>query len=180
MVVCPVCEHQQALGEECRVCGKKLAGPGVVPLPIEPLPGLESTSFGAAGPAPAAAIPELEPTRHGAVAVAVALAPDLEPTRAAPVRVPVEAVPGLEQTRGEPIPGDGPTARPVTLTCRYCRTENPPSETTCGRCGMRLPLWEDAAAVPPPEPGAPARCAACGTLNAGDVCTGCGARVRRG
>jgi len=180
MVVCPVCEHQQLLGEECQVCGKKLTGPGVVPLPVEPLPGLESTSLGDAGPAAPVAIPELEPTRHGPVAAIPALTPDVEPTRAAPVQVAAEAVPGLEQTRGEPIPGDGPTARPATLTCRYCRSENPPSEGTCGRCGMRLPVWEVAAAPPPPGPGAEARCAACGTLNPGAICSGCGALVRRG
>ncbi len=180
MVVCPVCEHQQALGEECQLCGKKLTGPGVVPMPIEPVPGLEVTSLGGAGSAPAAAIPELEPTRYGAVAVAVAPAPDLEPTRAAPVQVPVEAVPGLEHTRGEPIPGDAPTARPASLTCRYCRAENPPSEATCGRCGMRLPVWEGTAGAPPPEAAQAARCAACGTLNAGEICSGCGALVRRG
>jgi hypothetical protein len=179
MVVCPVCEHQQALGEECQVCGAKLAGPGVVPVPVEPLPGLESTSLGAAGPVTAGAIPDLELTRHGAVAVAASPAPDLEPTRADPVNVTVEAVPGLEQTRGEPIPGDGPTPRPTSLTCRYCRAENPPSQAICGRCGMRLPVWEGAAAAPPLEPGEAARCAACGTLNAGEICTGCGALVRR-
>lgn len=180
MVVCPVCENQQALGEECQVCGTRLAGPGVVPLPVEPLAGLESTAFGAAPAAPPAAMPDLEPTLRAPVAAAPAPAPDLEPTRAAPVRVSVEPLPGLELTRGAPIPGDAPTARPASLVCRYCRTENPPSETICGRCGMRLPLWEKTAAAPPPlDPVTAARCPACGTLNAGEICTGCGGLVRR-
>ncbi len=180
MVVCPVCENQQALGEECQVCGTRLAGPGVVPLPVEPLAGLESTAF---GPAPAAAappMPDLEPTLRAPAAAAPAPAPDLEPTRAAPVRVSVEPVPGLELTREAPIPGDASTARPASLVCRYCRTENPPSEVICGRCGMRLPLWEKAAAAPTAPGPVAARCPACGTLNAGEICTGCGGLVRRG
>lgn len=179
MIVCPVCEHQQALGEECQVCGRKLYGPGVVPLPVEPLPGLEGTSHGDAGPAPAAVVPDLEPTLHPAAAAPAAPALELEPTRAAPVQVAAEAVPGLEGTMADPIPGDGPTARPATLTCRYCRTENPPSEAICGRCGMRLPPWEGAAAAAPLEPAEGTRCPACGTLNLGEICSGCGGLVRR-
>lgn len=178
MVVCPVCEHQQAVGEECQVCGHALAGPGVVPLPVDPLPGLESTSLADAGPVPGLAMAELEPTRHRPAAGVAPPAPDLEPTRAAPVAVAAEEMPGLEATRGEPIPGDEPTARPLALTCRYCRTENPPSEVVCGRCGMRLPVWDGpaAAAAGPEEP---VRCPSCGTLGAGEICTGCGGLVRR-
>lgn len=179
MVVCPVCENQQAAGDECQVCGRKLSGPGVVPLPVEPVPGLEVTSFGAAEVPAGPPLPELEPTRHRPAAGEVAAALDLEPTRAAPVAVRAEAVPDLEPTRGEPIPGDGPTARPATLTCRYCRTENPPGEATCGRCGMRLPVWDGPRAAEGTGAAAPARCPACGTLNAGEICSGCGALVRR-
>lgn len=178
MVVCPVCEHQQTAGDECQVCGKKLSGPGVVPLPVETLPGLEVTDLGRAEAPPAPPIPELEPTRHPPAAGDPAPALALEPTRAPPVQVQAEAVPDLEPTEAESIPGDGPTARPATLVCRYCRTENPPTEASCGRCGMRLPVWDGPAAPPGTEP-APARCPACGTLNAGDLCTGCGVLVRR-
>ena len=179
MVVCPVCENRQAVGEECQVCGARLAGPGVVPLPVEPLAGLEATRFEAAPAAPAPALPDLEPTLLAPVAAPGAPALDLEPTRAAPVEVPVTPLPGLERTRGEPIPGDAPTARPATLVCRYCRTENPPGEAICGQCGMRLPLWERAGAEPAPLESADARCPSCGTLNTGEICTGCGVLVRR-
>lgn len=178
MVVCPVCENRQAVGEECQVCGARLTGPEVIPLPVEPLAGLEATRFDAAPAAPASSLPDLEPTLLAPAAAAAAPAPALEPTRVAPVQVPVEALPGLEPTRGEPVPADAPTARPAALVCRYCRTENPPSETTCGRCGMRLPLWEASAAASL-DPAVPARCPACGTLNAGEICTGCGSLVRR-
>ncbi|HEU4384556.1 MAG TPA: hypothetical protein VFR85_13800 [Anaeromyxobacteraceae bacterium] len=179
MVVCPVCEHQQAAGDECQVCGKKLSGPGVVPLPAEALPGLELTALGGVEAPPAPPIPGLEPTHHQPAAGGAAATLDLEPTLAPPVEVQPQALPDLEPTEAEPIPGDGPTARPATLVCRYCRTENPPTEASCVRCGMRLPIW-DGPAVPLGE-GAPAlvRCPACGTLNAGDLCTGCGVLVRR-
>lgn len=180
MVVCPVCENQQAVGEECQVCGARLTGPGVVPLPVEPLAGLEATRFDAVPAPPAAALPDLEPTHLSPAAAATAPTPDLEPTRVAPVRVPVEPLPELERTEGEPIPGDAPTARPAALLCRYCRTENPPSEIICGRCGMKLPVWEGpAAATAPVGEAVPARCPACGTFNAGEICSGCGSLVRR-
>ncbi len=179
MVVCPVCENRQAVGEECQVCGARLTGPGVVPLPVEPLAGLETTRFDAAPATPAAAMPDLEPTLLAPAAAATVPAIDLEPTRAAPVQVPLETLPGLEVTRGEPVPGDAPTARPATLVCRYCRTENPPAGTICRRCGMRLPLWEGPAAAAPLDPESPVRCPACGTPSAGEICTGCGGLVRR-
>jgi hypothetical protein len=177
MVVCPVCEHQQAAGDECQRCGRKLTGPGVVPLPVEPLPGLEATRLGDGGGVAVAPIPDLELTHHRPAAAEAAPALELEPTRAAPVRVSAEVVPDLEPARAETIPGDGPTRRPAILVCRYCRTENPPGETSCLRCGMRLPPWE--APAPVADAAAPARCPACGTLNAGEICTGCGGLVRR-
>lgn len=180
MVVCPVCENQQPTGDECQVCGHRLRGPGVAPLPVEPLPGLEATALGSAEPPPAAPMLELEPTRHRPAAGDAPLVPELEPTRAAPVQVRPETVPGLEPTEAEALPGDAPTLRPATLTCRYCRTENPPSEVICGRCGMRLSRWEGPAAPGSLEALAPTRCPACGTLNAGEICTGCGGLVRRG
>ncbi len=178
MVVCPVCEHQQPAGDECQVCGHKLTGPGVVPLPVEPLPGLEVTALGGAEAVAVAPLPDLELTHHRTAAAEAAPAMDLEPTGAAPVAVSAEVVPDLEPTQGETIPGDVPTPRPAILVCRYCRTENPPGETSCLRCGMRLPIWEGPAAAPP-EGQAPVRCPACGTQNAGEICTGCGGLVRR-
>src|SRR5512139_2358337 len=158
MVVCPVCEHQQSAGDECQVCGRKLTGPGVVPLPVEPLPGLEATALEGAEEVAAAPIPDLELTHHGPAVAEAAPPLELEPTRAAPVRVSAEVVPDLEPTQAETIPGDGPTRRPATLVCRYCRTENPPGETSCARCGMRLPAWEGPAAASSPDAAAPARC----------------------
>jgi hypothetical protein len=183
MVACPVCEHVQASGEDCDVCGKRLAGPGVEPLPVEPVPGFEPTVAAATEAAYAEVVPGLEPTHLAPVAdVAVPPAPDLEPTRMDPVDAPAEAVPGFEATEAEPIPGDGPTPLPAVLVCRYCRTPAPPTDVLCGRCGMKLPAYLPAAAeaVLPGDP-VPVRCFSCATLNTGPapVCSGCGALLRR-
>lgn len=178
MVVCPVCEHPQAVGEDCQVCGRRLSGPGVVPLPFDRVPGLEPTRLDPGGEAPPQLVADLEPTQHPAAALAAAPAVELESGRAAPVAVEAVAVPGLERTPAEPS-GDSPTGPPLTLVCRYCRTESPPGEVICGRCGMRLPTWDLGAAGLLLEP-VELRCFACGTRNVGDICSGCGALIRRG
>lgn len=183
MVVCPVCEHQQASGEDCEVCGKRLAGPGVVPLPVEPLAGLEPTAADATGDAYEDLMPGLEPTRMAPADAIVLPATEIEPTRMAPVDAPIETVPGFEPTETEPIPGDVTAALPAVQVCRYCRTPAPPSDVICGRCGMKLQLFAPAApeATMPGEP-VPVRCFSCATLNTGPerFCSGCGALVRRG
>lgn len=170
MIVCPVCEHAQAQGAECEVCGKKLLrGPAAIPF-VPPVEGLEPTRH-ADVDAGAPYLPELEPTRHAAIDSAPGTAMELEPGRAAPVDVADDPVPGLEHG-GEAIPGDAPTAVPAIVICRYCRTPAPPGERVCGRCGMRLPVFER----PPEEEVAGRRCS-CGTVVTGVLCPTCGARV---
>ncbi len=177
MILCPVCEHAQATGDECDVCGRRLADVGAEAPPVPPVAGLEPTRLPPADAPVEAPLADLEPTRRPAVEVAPALAVDVEPTRAAPVEVAVEETPGLERTAVEPIPGDAPTPEAIAVVCRYCRTPAFPGEVICGNCGMRLPL-DRAAPVLPAEERVPVRCPSCGTPNRDDVCTGCGGLVR--
>ncbi|HEY6004057.1 MAG TPA: hypothetical protein VIV57_14375 [Anaeromyxobacter sp.] len=171
MIVCPVCEHTQAQGAECEVCGKKLLhGAAAIPF-VPPVEGLEHTRH-ADVDASAPLLPELEPTRQAAVEAWSDPAPDLDPGRAAPVDVADDPVPDLERSQ-EGLPADAPTAVPAIVTCRYCRTPSLPGEHVCGRCGMRLPVFEERA--PEAEP-AGRRCG-CGALVTGPLCPICGARL---
>lgn len=171
MIVCPVCEHAQAQGAECEVCGKRLlSGPAAIPF-VPPVEGLEPTRH-ADVDASAPLLPELEPTRAAGVDVAEDPAPDLDPGRAAPVDVADDPVPDLERTQ-DGVPDDGPTAVPAIATCRYCRTPAAPGERVCGRCGMRLPLFEERADEEPPPP----RLCGCGAAVTGPLCPNCGARM---
>ncbi len=170
MIVCPVCEHQQAQGSECELCGKKLVhGPAGIPA-VAPLEGLELTRHGDVD-APVESIGELEPT---ALQGGVDAAPDpvpIEATRLDPVDVTVEPAPDIERIADE-IPDDAPTEVPLFVTCRYCRTEAMPGERVCGRCGMRLPDYGGPAASREPPP----RQCGCGALVSGVLCPVCGAR----
>lgn len=173
MIVCPVCEHAQAQGAECEVCGKRLlpAGAGLPSAP--PVEGLEPTHH-APVDAAESALPDLEPTRARDVDAPAETIPDLDHGRAAPVDVAGELVPDLERA-GEAIPGDAPTAVPAVVTCRYCRTPAHPGERVCGRCGMRLPVFERPAAAGTAEE-APRLCS-CGAPVTGSRCRACGARL---
>jgi hypothetical protein len=64
MIICPVCEHQQAQGTECDNCGKALQAPRPVAVAAVPMM-------------------ELEQTHHagGRVAVEVPIIPELDSTR---------------------------------------------------------------------------------------------------
>jgi len=171
MIVCPVCEHAQAQGAECEVCGRKLLhGAAAIPF-VAPVEGLEPTRY-ADVDASGESFPDLEATGQAPVDAPSDPAPDLERGRAAPVDVATDRVPDLEHG-GEGIPGDAPTAVPAIVTCRYCRTPALPGERVCGRCGMRLPVFERG---PEEEPAPPRRCS-CGTLVTGPLCPTCGARV---
>lgn len=177
MIVCPVCEHPQAQGAECEVCGKRLvAGVSAAELAIPPVEGLEPTGH-APVDAPPDAIAGLEPTLHAPEdAPATDPTPDLEATRAAPVDVEVAPAPDVERTAAE-IPGDLPTMLPAFVTCRYCRTPAMPGERLCGRCGMRLPVLGEPAAGENAD-AAPRMCT-CGTAVRADaaLCPSCGARM---
>jgi hypothetical protein len=177
VITCPVCEHQQAAGADCEVCGRVLvlqegaAGPPVAPLEgleptaaagvtptgaIESLPGLEATLQAPAGDVVPDPIPELEPTLAGSVEVVGDQVPDLEPTAAA-------------------ASGDPRTELPLFPVCRYCRTPAGPGERLCGRCGIRLPL--PPSAVPTAASAAPRYCS-CGAPISRASCPSCGARNR--
>src|SRR5512147_327242 len=110
MITCPVCEHVQASGDECEVCGRYEPGPsGPGEASASPLPDLEPTLYQAGEPVPAEAfesLPGLEPTQHegGAPAPPEPAVQWLEGGRADPVGpVSTSAVLDLEPHRAEPI-----------------------------------------------------------------------------
>jgi hypothetical protein len=173
MIVCPVCEHAQAAGSECEVCGRRLQAGRSTDEPVAPLEGLEATLQAKAPEAGIEPLADLEPTRVGPVGAGTqepSGEPDLEPTAASPVEVVVEVVPGLERIEAA-IPGDLPTPEPSVVVCRYCRTAAAPGERTCGRCGMRLP-WRGPVALAE----APPRLCSCGMPITGSRCPACGSR----
>lgn len=170
MIVCPVCEHAQAAGADCDVCGKKLVhGPAGIP-PVAPIDGLEVTRHGAVA-AEAERLPDLEPTAYGAAGEAPPDPVALEPTRAAAVDVAVEPTPDVERIE-DGLPDDARTEVPLFVTCRYCRTEAMPGERMCARCGMALPDFGGPGALPEALP----RICSCGAPVRGSLCPACGAR----
>jgi hypothetical protein len=176
MIVCPVCEHAQAQGAECEVCGKRLVvGLSPADRAIPPVDGLEPTRF-VSSDVLDERLPDLEPTLRGADApFREERTPDLEATAAAPVDVDSPPVPDLERT-DLVVPDDGPTLLPEVVTCRYCRTPAAPGERICGRCGMRLPI---ASALSPKAAAEELRVCTCGTAVRPDasLCPACGARL---
>jgi hypothetical protein len=175
MVVCPVCEHAQAQGAECEVCGKRLArGAAAIPQ-VSPVDGFEPTRLDYEDDpfTSVAALGELEPTLVAPVDVAEEAIPGIEPTLHAPVDAEGFPVDGLERLDAA-IPGDARTTLPAVIVCRYCRTPSPPGERICGRCGMRLPAFAEG---PAPEVSASRRCGSCGALAAGTRCPSCGERL---
>lgn len=174
MTVCPVCEHQQAAGSECEVCGRHLAEGRGTDAPVAPLEGLEPTTLEAAAAALAEPLPGLEVTRFEAAEAPLLseALPGFEQTRAAPVEVAPDVTPDIERVM-DGLPDDGPSLLPLVVTCRYCRTEAGPGERVCGRCGMRLPVF--APTAPVATAGAPRLCS-CGTPITRSICPACGAR----
>jgi ribosomal protein L32 len=184
MIICPVCEHQQAQGDECDNCGKKLQVPrAAAAVVVATLPELEQTVH-AGGRAPVQAVPmaELDHTRQKAGPdLPPQAVQDMETTRAAPIdKISVEAVPELDTGRA---PDDGVrTAAPTgAVTCRYCRNVQAEG-LVCDRCGMRLPkarIAQEAAkpgAVDVEAPWLP--CQKCRTpTRPNKICTVCGTRV---
>ena len=178
MITCPVCEHQQASGSECEVCGRRLEEGLGTDAPVAPLDGLELTSLDAdraAEAAPLERVPDMETTRfEPADAPAGELVPDLEATRAAPVEVAPDVTPDLERGQ-EGLPDDGPSLLPLTVICRYCRTEAHPADRLCARCGMKLPRPHVPVAASARGLAAPRLCS-CGTPVTRSRCPSCGAR----
>ncbi|XXF81041.1 hypothetical protein P2318_15135 [Myxococcaceae bacterium GXIMD 01537] len=184
MIICPVCEHQQAQGDECDNCGKKLQAPRVVAVAVAPLLELEQTQFaGGRAPVPADTVPELEGTRLRA-------GPDLPPQmvqdldrtavdKATFAAAPVAPMLDIDTGRAE---DDGVrTMAPIgPVVCRYCR--NVQSEgLVCDKCGMRLPrarLEAPAEARAGSGEGGWTNCPRCRTPNRpGRSCTTCGAAL---
>jgi hypothetical protein len=175
VITCPVCEHPQADGAECEVCGRSLLAPGAVEVPVAPLEGLEPTL---AAPellvGDLGVMPELEPTLQLSPSeVTLDPVPELEPTSAAPVEASGERVPDLEPTSA-PASSDPRSELPLFPVCRYCRTPAGPGERICGRCGMMLPAGVAPAAV---AVALPLLCS-CGTPITRSTCPACGARNR--
>jgi hypothetical protein len=187
MIICPVCEHQQAQGDECDNCGKKLQVPKTAAAVAVPtLPELEQTQhLGGRVAVDAPALPELDHTRQQAGPdLPPQVVQDMETTRAAPVdKVSVETVPELDTGRA---PDDGVrTAAPTgAVTCRYCRNVQAEG-AVCDRCGMRLPKIRPTAATGAKVTGIAAEdlnwvpCQKCRTpTRPNKICTVCGTRVK--
>jgi hypothetical protein len=174
MVVCPLCEHPQADGTECEVCGRGLPAAPTSETAIPLIEGLEPTLAVPGQDLPVAMVPDLEVTAHAPTgAPSPELVPDLERTPADPVDVTVEPMAGVDRAM-DGLPDEAATPYPAVVVCRYCRTEAALGERICSRCGMRLPT---VALVPPPAAeGAQVRLCSCGTPVRGPRCPSCGAR----
>ena len=184
MIICPMCEHPQAQGIECEVCGKKLTTPIQVQVAVAPLPDLEGTQLaGGRAPVAVAAVPDLELTRQQPVqAGAVAKVQDLDTGRSAPAyNVVVDPLQDLDA--GRQPRDEYRTPAPVgPVVCRYCRNTQE-TGAVCDRCGMRLPKARVAAApVASAEALVPSgewtKCTKCMTnTRAGRACVSCGTHV---
>jgi ribosomal protein L32 len=187
MIICPVCEHQQAQGDECDNCGKKLQVPkAAAAVAVPTLPELEQTQhLGGRVAVDAPVLAELDQTRQQAGPdLPPQVVQDMETTRAAPVdKVSVETVPELDTGRA---PDDGVrTAAPTgAVMCRYCRNVQAEG-MVCDRCGMRLPRTRPAAATGAKVTGISAEdlnwipCQKCRTpTRPNKICTVCGTRVK--
>jgi hypothetical protein len=182
MIICPVCEHQQAQGAECEVCGKKLIATGPLVVAVAPLAELEQTQLaGGRAPVPVAAIPDLELTAQQAVpAVPVQAMPDMDTGRAAAaLNVMVAPIPDVDTGRAA---SDGHrTAAPVgPVVCRYCRNVAE-SGAVCNFCGMRLPkvrLAQPQVVASLPKSGERTSCPKCHSpAYAGRACVTCSTMV---
>ncbi|GEJ58447.1 hypothetical protein [Anaeromyxobacter diazotrophicus] len=169
MARCPLCDHEQALGDACDVCGRALRGAGVVRVPVQLLEGLDPTGY-ASAPAPSgAAMPELEPTGVSAVpAVAGPREAWVEATAQEAVAVAVEPL-EVERTSG-----DGERSpREAVVRCRYCGELVPEGEAFCLRCAMHI----GSRASAPEAFVEQVRCRACGAAGSGERCHACGERL---
>lgn len=183
MITCPVCEHQQASGFECEVCGKELGGLsalGPPPSREERLEGLEPNAAGPMGEVPVARLEGLEPSRFEGVAQAPAeVVAGLEATRLERVgEVPLEVFDDLTPDRA-PDDGQRTVLSADQVTCRYCRQPQAPA-ASCVRCGMSLPRVQvsEVGVILGMVEEVAGRCRACGAPGrAGQRCGECGTLV---
>lgn len=147
MVICPVCEHPQASGDACDVCGRPLGDPGASALAVEPVEGLEPTRHAEVGDASPDLIPDLEPTRADpAVDAPAGPAEWVEGTlHTAEFVLTAGAEVEVEPTLHPPAPAEPPRDPFSPEVCRYCRTPAAIGAVFCDRCGMKLDLHKPAA-----------------------------------
>jgi len=183
MTTCPVCEHSQAQGATCDVCGRQLAQSIEAPVTVQALPELEQTGFAPTGdPGHAADLADLEATRIASGPdLPVERVAELEATRAAPTDAPAaELLADMEPSRI--APEGARTAAPTgAVACRYCKIVQL-TGLLCDNCGMRLPR------APAPAVAAKASagvtdgwtvCSKCHTAaRIGRACTVCGSQVK--
>ncbi len=181
-----MCEHVQAPGAECQVCGKPFTtGPAGDRRPVASLEGLEQTQLpGADAPLNIPALGELEATRFQAGAAPPSeTVPDLEPTLSVDVwgfGEPVAALADLDTGRTLDTEPRVPVAS-GPLTCRYCRHVQLEG-LLCERCGMRLPRTRAGGTSGPlaTDEGERMRCPSCAVwVRAGQTCGGCGTVASR-
>jgi hypothetical protein len=180
MIICPVCEHQQAQGTECEVCGKKLVATAPVAVAVALLPELEQTQLaGGRAPVQTVAIPDLELTARQPVwDVAVQPVPELDTGRSAAAGN-VMVAPMQDMDTGRALSDGVRTAAPTgPVVCRYCRNVQDIG-AVCERCGMRLPKVrpmqpEASASSQRVQAGERAACPKCHTPgHAGRACVTC-------
>jgi hypothetical protein len=176
MVVCPVCEHAQAGGLECDVCGKDLGDLGELgPPPVASIQmeDLETTVPPRVGDVPVERVAALELTSFRDTPVpAVDPMPDFETGRAPPVdAVAASTMAELADERArDEQPQTAPSSEAVT--CRYCRNVQS-TGVLCDVCGMKLPRVGVPFIAAPV--GQAVRCRACGApATSGQRCSECG------
>jgi len=171
--ICPLCEHVQAGGAECEVCGRRLGTELAGHAEVAALEELVPTALSAGAEVTGAPLELLETTAFAWTgAPAAERMVDLEGTLAAPVEVADDRTPDIEATRLTPV-DDAVELLALGVTCRYCQAEALPGEVLCVRCGVRLPV--PLAPELSSAAGQAALCS-CGAPVRGSICPQCGAR----
>ncbi len=167
MVVCPLCEHPQELGDTCEECGRALGGLGAAPLPTPALEGLERTQLEGGADMPLGEpMPELSSHRAAGVFIS-------EPT-AVPGFEPTELLGGQGEQPTPRVAAGSPAVPQAMVSCRYCGQPQGDGPL-CERCGMQLPRLFRAS--DPDEEGR-SRCPACGAkAQLRERCPSCGASL---
>ncbi|HLL53609.1 MAG TPA: hypothetical protein VK447_08695 [Myxococcaceae bacterium] len=198
MIICPVCEHQQAQGDECENCGKKLVARTQAAVQVSAMPELEQTVI--ADPklqVPAAVMQELEQTVVADRKLQVQAAPmtEMEQTRQqAGPDLPQQSVPDLEMTRQAQAGPDLPVqplqdfdsgrvaeaSRPPPRAAEApAPVEKPEGHGACTKCKKWQPLAEGMVCVTCSSPlyGACNKCKRWQPVTDGFACTVCGSQI---